>query len=105
MKISFNNKSHKINQPSQPFQAKHNNDGAEAPKTPKSFDTVSIQSNPSITAERKFAASLSSEIISQVRQPSSPDKVYSLQEKVTLGEYRPDPEKIASRILLSGEDE
>lgn len=105
MKISFNNNNHKINSSKQPLQGQNKNNTQDAIKGQNNFDTISIQSNPSIMAERKFAASLTSEIISQVRQPSSQDKINALQKKVAAGQYHPDPQKIASKILLIGEDE
>ncbi|SHJ30095.1 flagellar biosynthesis anti-sigma factor FlgM [Parasporobacterium paucivorans] len=105
MRISFNNRSHNINPAGQPASGKAEPTGAETGKESRSFDSISIQSDRSEVAGRAFTSALASKLSLQVRQPSSPEKVEALRHQVEGGEYRPDPEEIAVRILLTGEDE
>lgn len=70
-----------------------------------SFDVVTIQSDRRQIEERKFAEAVSKELISNMKNTASEEKLQGLQNQVALGTYRIDTSAIASKILLMSEDE
>ena len=66
----------------------------------KSFDAISIQSEPRQIAERTFAAAISKELASDVRIPVSDAR---LKEQISSHTYKIDASAIASRMLLCKE--
>lgn len=64
------------------------------------FDSVTI------SAERpaSFAAQLTGRLTREVRAAATPGRLTSLREKITSGEYQPDPMSIARRMLLMPEE-
>ena len=66
----------------------------------KSFDAISIQSEPRQIAERTFAAAISKELASDVRIPVSDARLNELKEQISSHTYKIDASAIASRMLL-----
>lgn len=101
MKISLNNTSNPYTNPSN--VAKRDSSTANVQNNSRNFDAVTIQSDPTQVAERKFAGSLSASLSSEVRQPTAPEKIDSLKNQVEQGTYPIDAGEIASKILLLGD--
>lgn len=64
------------------------------------FDVITIQSNRRQIEERAFAESVSKELISNLDNTASEEKLQNLQNQIALGTYRIDSQAIASKILL-----
>lgn len=64
------------------------------------FDVLTIQSNRREIEERTFAEAVSKELISDLKQISSEEKLQNLQNQIALGTYQIDTQAIASKILL-----
>lgn len=64
------------------------------------FDVITIQSDRRQIEERTFAEKLSKELMSDVKQTASDEKVADLQNQIALGTYQVDTNAIASKILL-----
>ena len=69
----------------------------------KSFDAISIQSEPRQIAERTFAAAISKELASDVRIPVSDARLNELKEQISSHTYKIDAFAITSRMLLCKE--
>ena len=67
----------------------------------KSFDAISIQSEPRQIAERTFAAAISKELASDVRIPDA--ILNELKEQISSHTYKIDASAIASRMILCKE--
>lgn len=68
----------------------------------KRFDQISISEQDSNTS--KFAMMMKSQITREVRESVTTGMLSSLQAEVSSGEYQLDPESIARRMLLLGEE-
>lgn len=72
--------------------------GAASVKTNR--DQVIIGSSTPQIEEKKIAEELAHNVIQDVRKVTSEERIEQLKQQVADGTYRPDADKIASKILL-----
>lgn len=64
------------------------------------FDVITIQSNKRQIEERTFAEALSKEVISDIKDTASEEKLNDLKNQIALGTYQIDTNALVSKILL-----
>lgn len=82
------------------YKAKIKNMGAGLTSTSVNRDQVVFESGIAQASEKQIAAEAAHRVILEVRTPTPHDKIESLKQQVKDGTYRPNPEEIASRMLL-----
>ncbi|MGO5053688.1 flagellar biosynthesis anti-sigma factor FlgM [Lachnospiraceae bacterium LCP25S3_G4] len=69
----------------------------------RNFDAITIHSDAASIATKKFTDSVSSILMSELKKPSSPERLDTLQQQIQNGTYQVDANAIASQILLQGD--
>ncbi|MEF9941572.1 MAG: flagellar biosynthesis anti-sigma factor FlgM [Lachnospiraceae bacterium] len=70
-----------------------------------SFDSIMIQSDSVQIAEKQFSSSLSATLSTEIKQPTSSNKIDVLSEQVANGTYQVDANKIANKMYLMGRED
>lgn len=68
--------------------------------TGKNTDRVIIGSGSSSISDKRIAGEAVHSVVKDVRTETSGEKIESLKQQIREGTYRPDAEKIVSRLLL-----
>ena len=63
-------------------------------------DRISIGSSPEKLKEKTIIGKAAATVTAEIRTAKSEDRLEMLKQKVADGTYRPDAERIASKILL-----
>ncbi len=71
-------------------------------RTAGNYDAITIHSSSRQIQEKTFSEALSKQIVSEVKQGVSEERVQALKQQVQAGAYRVDPYAVASRMLLAG---
>lgn len=103
MKVTFNGSSNPYERLSSNIQ-KTSSDTPSTQESSRNFDELTIKSDPEKIAEKKFSDSVSSVLSSEIRKPTDESKIEALKNQVADGSYQVDPDQIAGKILLTGED-
>ena len=68
-------------------------------KTTGNFDTVSISRTQTVADDSEFASVLTKKAAKELTYEASPEHVKTIRKQIAAGAYKPDPERIAERLL------
>lgn len=70
-----------------------------AGRTSGNYDTVSISKSQPVADDSCFACVLARKTAKEITYEASPEQVQSISRQIHSGTYKPDPERIAERLL------